>query len=626
MSEQAPTFIKPLQSVVALEGGATAFEAQISGSPVPEVSWFKDGQAISSAPGIEISFSQGRSRLAISQLTTAHSGKYSVRANNAFGHATSTAELLITAQTSPPNFTQRLQSMSVPHGREVRLEVRLMGIPTPIVKFYREGAEIQSSADFQICHDDNLYSLIIAKAHPEDSGTFSVTATNSVGRATSTAQLIVQGDEHGELIPMKKTKTISSSLQTKQTRIEKKVEQYYETQRRAEEVAMAAGVITRELRHKTPPRIPPRLGMVSPPPPTTVQQRPHSLSPIRHVRGPTPSPVRSVSPAGRGILPIRSVKSPILTRKTQVQLTKITEKKPPWKQEDYAAIRVAEMRAAELQAAEMHAEELRIAEARAAEQRALEALAKQKREAELHAAESLAAEAEKRAAAKHAAEARKVEMHAIEKQEAEIVASVKHAAEVRSREMLEEEAHAAAERQRMTETRTMVQMVTQQTKVTDMHVQTRAQKQAIAGAVSHKEGVTHKRAEAVATVVAALGQVMGADEVSATPQMLSGAEHVFTAASAATTETGRVEMVVTPPKTVSMIAQPQTKEYKMVETMVGIEKRAEVKGATHFVVPKIAVPKLELTEEVTTLVWISHGFFAEGVCTDYSTHQSDSIS
>ena len=97
------------------------------------------------------------------------------------------------AETAPPNFTQRLQSMTVRQGSQVRLQVRVTGIHTPVVKFYRDGAEIQSSLDFQISQEGELYSLLIAEAYPEDSGTYSVNATNSVGRATSTAELLVQG-------------------------------------------------------------------------------------------------------------------------------------------------------------------------------------------------------------------------------------------------------------------------------------------------------------------------------------------------------------------------------------------------------------------------------------------------
>ncbi|XP_069326391.1 titin isoform X5 [Eulemur rufifrons] len=351
MTTQAPTFKQPLQSVVVLEGSTATFEAHISGFPVPEVSWFRDGQVISTStlPGVQISFSDGRAKLVIPAVTKANSGRYSLRATNGSGQATSTAELLVTAETAPPNFVQRLQSMTVRQGSQVRLQVRVTGIPTPVVKFYRDGAEIQSSLDFQISQEGDLYSLLIAEAYPEDSGTYSVNATNSVGRATSTAELLVQGEE---VVPAKRTKTISTAQisETRQTRIEKKFEAHFDA-RSMETIEMVMdGAAGQQLPHKTPPRIPPKPKSRSPTPPSIPakaqlarQQSPspirHSPSPVRHVRAPTPSPVRSVSPAARiSTSPIRSVRSPLLIRKTQTSAVATgPEVPPPWKQEGYVA-------------------------------------------------------------------------------------------------------------------------------------------------------------------------------------------------------------------------------------------------------------------------------------------------
>lgn len=71
-----------------------------AGSPVPEVSWFRDGQVLSAAalPGAQISFSDGRAVLKIPAVSTVHSGRFSVRATNGAGQATSTAELLVTGE------------------------------------------------------------------------------------------------------------------------------------------------------------------------------------------------------------------------------------------------------------------------------------------------------------------------------------------------------------------------------------------------------------------------------------------------------------------------------------------------------------------------------------------------
>lgn len=320
MSTQAPTFTQPLQSVVALEGSAATFEAQVSGSPVPEVSWFRDGQVLSAAalPGVQISFSDGRAVLRIPAVTAAHSGRFSVRATNGAGQATSTAELLVTAETAPPSFIQRLQSSTVRQGSQVRLDVRVTGIPAPVVKFYREGAEIQSSTDFRIIQDGDLHSLLIAEAFPEDSGTYSVTATNSSGRATSTAELLVQGEE---AVPAKKTKTVISTAQiseTRQTRVEKKMEASFQAT-----AMMEMHVEGAELAHKTPPRVPPKPTSKSPTQPSLVAKvtggRQQSPSPVRHVKAPTPTPVRAVP-------------SPIIAHRQAA-----ADVLPPWKQEGYVA-------------------------------------------------------------------------------------------------------------------------------------------------------------------------------------------------------------------------------------------------------------------------------------------------
>ncbi|NWS69843.1 TITIN protein, partial [Crotophaga sulcirostris] len=359
MTTKAPTFTQPLQSVVALEGSAATFEAHISGFPVPEVSWYRDGQVLSAAtlPGVQISFSDGRAKLVIPTVTEANSGRYTIQATNGSGQATSTAELLVTAATAPPNFSQRLQSMTARQGSQVRLDVRVTGIPTPVVKFYRDGVEIQSSPDFQILQEGDLYSLIIAEAYPEDSGTYSVNATNNVGRATSTAELLIQGEE--EAVPAKKTKTIVSTAQisqTRQARIEKKIEAHFDARSLTSVEMVVEGATAQQLPHKAPPRMPPRPASKSPTPPVIAakaqmarQQSPspvrQSPSPVRHVRAPTPSPVRSVSPAGRlSTSPIRPVKSPSPIRKTQVVTTAGAEVLPPWKQEGYVASAEAQMK------------------------------------------------------------------------------------------------------------------------------------------------------------------------------------------------------------------------------------------------------------------------------------------
>ncbi|KAK7879520.1 hypothetical protein WMY93_033768 [Mugilogobius chulae] len=293
MSSQAPTFTQPLQSVVALEGSAATFQAQVSGSPVPE-----RRPRCSEHPAVNAT----------------HSGRYSVRATNPTGQATSTAELLVTAETAPPVFVQRLQSATVRTGSAVRLDVRVSGIPTPTVKFYREGAEIQSSADFRIIQDQDLHSLLIREAFPEDSGSYSATASNSAGRATSTAELIamrqflqrkLNSDQHS-VHQHSVHQTDQSGEVSKPLVLRSESDlSLFRSQKIETTVHMEAAV---SLTHKTPPRVPPKPTSRSPPSAPSpalaaspagkvaAAARQQSPSPVRHVKAPTPTPTRPLRP------------------------------------------------------------------------------------------------------------------------------------------------------------------------------------------------------------------------------------------------------------------------------------------------------------------------------------------
>uniref|UniRef100_A0A672QCN7 Ig-like domain-containing protein n=1 Tax=Sinocyclocheilus grahami TaxID=75366 RepID=A0A672QCN7_SINGR len=149
MSTQAPTFTQPLQSVVALEGSAATFEAQVSGKNVSHFAIL----LISLLP-------LGK--------TAAHSGRFSVRATNGAGQATSTAELLVTGNNTTCNWIL-----------SVTLECQVSGHPTPAIMWFREDYRIEHSIDFQITYENSY-------AH---SGHFTCTATSEAGTISTSCYL-----------------------------------------------------------------------------------------------------------------------------------------------------------------------------------------------------------------------------------------------------------------------------------------------------------------------------------------------------------------------------------------------------------------------------------------------------
>lgn len=73
------------------------------------------------------------------------------------------------------------------------MEITIEAHPEPIVKWYREEVEISNSPDFILSQTENTYTLTIVEAFPEDSGRFSVVATNAEGSAKSETYLRVEG-------------------------------------------------------------------------------------------------------------------------------------------------------------------------------------------------------------------------------------------------------------------------------------------------------------------------------------------------------------------------------------------------------------------------------------------------
>ncbi|XP_021324296.2 palladin isoform X2 [Danio rerio] len=100
---------------------------------------------------------------------------------------------------APPSFTKVLQDAQPSEGQVVVLECRVRGSLPLRVQWFREGQEIQDSPDFRIlqkkprsaAEPEEICTLVIAEAFPEDGGLFCCTATNEYGSVNSTAQLTV---------------------------------------------------------------------------------------------------------------------------------------------------------------------------------------------------------------------------------------------------------------------------------------------------------------------------------------------------------------------------------------------------------------------------------------------------
>eukprot|EP00071_Canis_lupus_P047483 XP_022281040.1 palladin-like isoform X1 [Canis lupus familiaris] len=117
-----------------------------------------------------------------------------------------------------PVFTKHLQDISTTSGQFVAFECRVQATTTVQIHWYREKEQIADSEDFQILRKASLSSvpeevctLIITEAFPENAGEFKCVAENEAGTAVSTARLFispggkeVEKSESSPTLPMRK--------------------------------------------------------------------------------------------------------------------------------------------------------------------------------------------------------------------------------------------------------------------------------------------------------------------------------------------------------------------------------------------------------------------------------------
>ncbi|XP_074532073.1 myopalladin [Halichoeres trimaculatus] len=102
----------------------------------------------------------------------------------------------------PPQFIQKLKSREVPEGHKVQLDCTVKGLPSPEVRWFCEGKELEYSPNIQIIANGNLHSMVIAEAFEEDTGRYSCFASNCYGTDSTSAEIYVEGasssDSEGE--------------------------------------------------------------------------------------------------------------------------------------------------------------------------------------------------------------------------------------------------------------------------------------------------------------------------------------------------------------------------------------------------------------------------------------------
>ncbi|KAL1117095.1 hypothetical protein AAG570_004423, partial [Ranatra chinensis] len=240
----APKFVQRFNAVSVKEGEPFVLTARAVATPLPNISWQKDGVPISSGEGVNIMTSGGGSTLEVNCARTSDAGWYQCTAQNMAGSTATRARVHVQkvqrqdfAQPSrlhlptpttviqpepapepeiiylrhveraaprgpraedekvypPPQFIIPLKDASQIEGGRMHLEARVepVGDPTMRVDWYHNGKPMPASSRITSTFRFGFIALDLLSVVPEDAGEYVCVVTSSSGTVQSLARITV---------------------------------------------------------------------------------------------------------------------------------------------------------------------------------------------------------------------------------------------------------------------------------------------------------------------------------------------------------------------------------------------------------------------------------------------------
>ncbi|XP_077302252.1 uncharacterized protein LOC143922796 [Arctopsyche grandis] len=180
---QAPKFIQVLKSQEAKINENFRFTVKVSFIPEPSLFWYRDDQPIEDSMRYKIvKEPKGICHLDIQQLEFMDQAEWKCFATNDFGHSVTSCflKLIIPRYFKKPRFLENLRAILSEEGA-VNLECKVIGVPQPILKWYKDGEELKPG---------DIHRIISGQDGTCCLGTYTCEAQNCMGIAASSASLL----------------------------------------------------------------------------------------------------------------------------------------------------------------------------------------------------------------------------------------------------------------------------------------------------------------------------------------------------------------------------------------------------------------------------------------------------
>lgn len=115
-------------------------------TPLPTLGWFRDDQTVQNEPDRYIVNREnlGVCHLEIRQVEFMDQAEWKCVATNEFGHSITSCflKLVIPKHFKKPKFLECLRAVLTEEGA-VNLECKVIGVPQPVLKWYKDGVELK---------------------------------------------------------------------------------------------------------------------------------------------------------------------------------------------------------------------------------------------------------------------------------------------------------------------------------------------------------------------------------------------------------------------------------------------------------------------------------------------------
>ncbi|XP_071572462.1 protein Obscurin isoform X5 [Temnothorax nylanderi] len=177
-----PKLLKKLADQRLKEGETLKLTLEVSGTPEPEVKWYKDGEEVTADARIKITRDSQRNEsydLTVTLLKGSDGGLYEVRAENELGYVTSKSKVIVL--TPPHVVSTDLTDRTIFETQSTKFVVKATGLPRPDVKWLKDGKALRSGDRVRIATSGESYEMDLSKATLEDEGLYMCVLTNKLG-------------------------------------------------------------------------------------------------------------------------------------------------------------------------------------------------------------------------------------------------------------------------------------------------------------------------------------------------------------------------------------------------------------------------------------------------------------